>query len=191
MVDVSTTITPKSDQLNADDLIARPITIAITKVSLMAGEQPIAINYQGDNNKPWKPCKSMRRILVMLWGSDGAAYIGRSMTLYREPTVKFGGADVGGIRISHLSHIDESVTVSLTASKAQRKPYTVRPLVMPKAATLSDVLAAIEAATTKEERAASKAMVLTLSDSDQATAKAAYNARGEAMKSQPVSAESF
>lgn len=129
MTDVSKTIAPKSDQLNADDLIGHAtMTIKVMKVSLMAGEQPIAIGYEGDNGKPFKPCKSMRRVLVQIWGSDGAAYVGRSMTLYRDEKVKFGGADVGGIRISHLSHIDAPVTLALTASKAVRKPYVVKPL---------------------------------------------------------------
>ena len=63
MTDLSKTIDPKSDQLNSDDLIAGPITIRITKVSanLSSPEQPISIFFEGDNGKPYKPCKSMRR----------------------------------------------------------------------------------------------------------------------------------
>lgn len=129
MTDVSKTVAPKTDQLNFDDFIGdAKMTVKVTKVSLLAGEQPIAINYEGDNGKPFKPCKSMRRVLVQLWGGNGEDYIGRSMTLFGDPTVKFGGANVGGIRISHLSHISEPVTLALTASKAVRKPYVVRPL---------------------------------------------------------------
>lgn len=123
------TIEAKSDQLNSDDLQSRPITVKITKVSGSDNkEQPIAINYEGDNNKPYKPCKSMRRVLVHVWGPDGSKYVGRSMTLYRDEKVRFGGIDVGGIRISHVSDIDEAVTMALTASKANKKPFTVQPL---------------------------------------------------------------
>lgn len=128
MSNVASTIQPKSDQLNADDLITGPITIKVSKVSLAAGDQPIAINYEGDKGKPYKPCKSMRRVLVMIWGGDGNAYVGRSMTLYRDPDVTWGGAKVGGIRISHMTGLREPVTVALTASKTVRKPYTVEPL---------------------------------------------------------------
>ena len=129
MTDLTKTIIPKSDQLNADDMIGdKTILAKITKVSLAAGEQPIAINYDGDGGKPYMPCKSMRRVLVNCWGSDGNQYIGRSMTLYRDPAVKFGGLEVGGIRISHLSHIKEPVTMALTATRASRKPFTVKPL---------------------------------------------------------------
>lgn len=137
-------IIPKSDQLNSDDLIAGPITIKVTGVTIRGGqEQPVAISYEGDNGKPYKSCKSMNRVLVTCWGADAKQYVGRSMTLYREPTVKWGGMEVGGIRISHLSDIPESITMALTATKGSRKPFTVRPLkssaptVTPSAATPS------------------------------------------------------
>lgn len=128
MVDMSQTILAKSDQLNADDLIGRSLTIRVSGVSLLAGEQPVGISYEGDDGKPYKPCKSMRRVLVGVWGSDGNAYVGRSMTLFRDDKVQFGGAEVGGIRISHMSHIERPVTMSLTATKKSKKPFTVQPL---------------------------------------------------------------
>lgn len=128
MIDMTDTIKPKSDQLNADDLIAGSITINITKVSRAAEQQPIAVNYDGDNGKPYYPCKSMRRVMVELWGKDASQYIGRSMTLFRDAKVTWAGAEVGGIRISHMSHIDGKKTMSLTATKQSRKPYVVLPL---------------------------------------------------------------
>lgn len=131
MTNLRSTIIPKSDQLNYDDLIGgATMTIRVTKVSKADGDQPISINFEGDNGKPFKPCKSMRRVLISLWGEDGNRFIGRSMTLYGDPTVKFGGGEVGGIRISHMSDIDKPVTMALTATRASRKPYTVHPLVV-------------------------------------------------------------
>lgn len=130
MTDIGKTIAPKSDQLNADDLIGKDITIEITGVSGTTGDQPISIHYKGDNGKPYKPCKSMRRLLVALWGNDGSTYAGRGLTLYRDDKVKFGGIAVGGIRISHMTHIDKEHTLALTESRASRKPFTVKPLVL-------------------------------------------------------------
>lgn len=125
------TIVPKSDQLNADDLIAGPLTIKVAKVTVdPTSEQPCSIYYESDPNKPYKACKSMRRVLVKVWGPDANAYAGRSMTLYRDDGVRFGGMEVGGIRISHVSHIDKPVTMALTATRANRKPFTVEPLAM-------------------------------------------------------------
>ena len=130
MTDLSKTIEAKSDQLNADDLMAGPRTIEITKVSAnqSSSEQPISISYKGDNGRPFFPFKTTRRLLVSVWGPNGNEYVGRSVTLYRDPTVKWGGMEVGGIRISHMSHIDKPVTIALTATRGNKKPVTVQPL---------------------------------------------------------------
>lgn len=130
-MDMSKTIIPKSDQLNADDLIAGPRTVTITGVrGTETAEQPVAINFQGDDGKPYKPCKSMRRVMVHVWGPDAKAYVGRSMTLYCDSNVVFGGMKVGGIRISHMSHMNGPQTMALTATRAKRAPFTVQPLVV-------------------------------------------------------------
>ncbi|OHC97729.1 MAG: hypothetical protein A2792_09850 [Sphingomonadales bacterium RIFCSPHIGHO2_01_FULL_65_20] len=127
--DMTSVIAPRSDQLNSDDLIAGPRTIRIRDVSIRPGtEQPISIFFDGDDNKPWKCCKSMARVLVAAWGPDARQYVGRSVTLFRDPTVKWAGMEVGGIRISHLSHIDKQMTMALTATKGKRAPYVVKPL---------------------------------------------------------------
>jgi hypothetical protein len=135
-VDMGSFIAPKSDQLNADDLIAGPRTITVTGVRASGkgdDQQPISINFEGDNGKPYKPCKSMRRVMVFVWGANSAAYVGRSMTLYRDESVQFGADKVGGIRISHMSHIDAPQSHALTATRGRRAPYTVQP--MPRAAS--------------------------------------------------------
>jgi hypothetical protein len=136
-MDMSTTVAPKSNQLNADDLITGPRTITITKVSGSGnGEQPVAVSFDGDGGKPFYPCKSMRRVMIAAWGVDASQYVGRAMTVYRDASVQYGGMAVGGIRISHMSHIEREMVMALTVTKAKRAPYTVKPLVMEKAAPL-------------------------------------------------------
>lgn len=136
MTDLSQTIIPKSDQLNADDLLVGPKTIKVTKVtSSSSPEQPISVHYEGGDGKPYKPCKSMRRVMVMLWGADGSKYAGRSLTLYCDPEVKFGSDQVGGIRISHMSHIDRDTELHLTATRGKKKPFKVRKMEAMQAAT--------------------------------------------------------
>jgi hypothetical protein len=128
MIDVSDTIIAKSDQLNSDDLISGPITIKITGVNKPGGDQPISIKYEGDNGRPFKPCKTVRRILVKAWGKDASQWTGRLMTLYNEPTVKWAGKEVGGIRVSHLSHIDRDIQISLTETRGSKKPHNIKKL---------------------------------------------------------------
>jgi hypothetical protein len=128
--DLSYTIIPKSDQLNADDLIAGPLTITIAGVrSLNSKEQPVALDIDG--RMPYKPCLTMRRALISAWGKDGSKWVGRSLTLYCDPTVRFGPNAVGGIRISHISHIDSPLVILLTTSRARRTEFTFQPLVIP------------------------------------------------------------
>lgn len=128
MSDMSHVIIPKSDQINADDLLAGPITVKITSVKVSAGqEQPVSIYFEG-SDKAYRCCKSMARVLVSAWGADSSKYAGRSLTLFCDPKVKWGGMEVGGIRISHMSDIDSPITMALTVTRANKKPFTVRPI---------------------------------------------------------------
>ena len=159
MMDISKTIEPKSDQINADDLIGGPRTILITHVSAdpSSAEQPVSIRFDGDNGKPYKPCKSMRRVLVHLWGKDGSTYVGKSMTIYRDQEVQFGGIKVGGIRISHMSGLQKAETMALTATRANRRPFTVHPLKVEPSLTDREIEAILDAAR-EQARAGSDAM---------------------------------
>lgn len=137
-MDLRNTIISKSDQLNAIDLIAGNRTIKIRDVKEGDSEQqPVSIYFDGDDNKPYKPCLSMRRLLVQVWGHEGKSYIGKSMTLFLDPAVKWAGVEVGGIRISHVSDIDAPKDVLLTVAKGKRRPFTVQPLIVAKK-TLTD-----------------------------------------------------
>jgi len=128
-MNLSTTITPKSSQLNADDLISGPRTVRISDVQQgPSAEQPVAISFDGDNGRPYLPGKSMRRVLVSMWGADSKAYIDKRITLYNDPSITFGPEKTGGIRISHASGIEAPLEIALTVKKGKRKPHTVNPL---------------------------------------------------------------
>jgi hypothetical protein len=129
--DMRPVIVAKSDQLTADDLISGPRTITVTRVELHhEAEQKVHIFFEGDEGKPYRSCKSMSRVMVHVWGPDAAIYSGRSMTLYRDPNVKWGGMAVGGIRISHMSHMDREQTIALMETAKKKKIFRVLPLVM-------------------------------------------------------------
>lgn len=138
MNDMSQVIIPKSDQWNADDFIAGPMTFTIKEVRISPGsEQPVSIVLEG-TDKFYRPCKSMSRVLVQAWGADAKAYVGKSLTLYRDPSVKWAGMEIGGIRISHMSDIDAPKQMMLTATKGSRKPFKVMPLVARPAPSATD-----------------------------------------------------
>ncbi len=127
-------LAPRSDQLNADDLIPGPRVLKITgaRISKEERQTKIVINFEGDQGKPWKPCKTMGRAMVMAWAiTDEKELIGKSVRVYRDPEVKFGdqGA-IGGIRISHMSDIEKPAIMKLTVSQGKKATFTFHPLVI-------------------------------------------------------------
>lgn len=130
-MDISSTIKPKSTQLNADDLLAGPRTFTIESITRGSAEQPVNIYLVESPGRPWKPSKSMRRVLVAAWGADSDAYVGRYVTLYRNPEVKYAGEEVGGIEISHMTGIQKPLKLALTVTRGKKRSHTVQPLTAP------------------------------------------------------------
>lgn len=117
----------KSDQLDNIDLLSGPRDFTITGVSEGSADQPLNISL-AEYDRAWRPGLTMRRLLAAMWGKDASLYVGRRVRLYRDPEVKFGNDKTGGTRISHASHLDAPVTVSLPTSKGKFGAFTVQPL---------------------------------------------------------------
>jgi hypothetical protein len=117
-MDITKTVEPKSDQLNYDDVASHPLTVTIVEVKQGPPDQPVELHNAEYPGRPYKPGKSMRRVLIAAWGTEASVYVGRKITLY----------GVGGIRIRALSHIPEPLTIALTVTRGSRKPFTVEPL---------------------------------------------------------------
>lgn len=188
VTDLRATIVPKSDQLNAEQLLAGPMTVTITEVRVSeSAEQPVIVHYENDGGRPFKPCKTMRKVLLLAWGENGNAWAGKSMTLYNDPAVRFGGTDVGGIRISHMSDIPKDIKVSLTATKGKKALYEVKRMDAP---VKVDHAAAIAGAATAEalKKAFGAAWKSTADAAVQTRYKATYDARLAALTGQPPQA---
>lgn len=129
---IAHTLVTKSDQLNADDIVGGPITVQITGVTLIdSKEQPVIIAL-GGGHRPWKPCLTMRKLLAFAWGERFTPWIGRWVTLYRDPTATWANVEVGGIRVQAMSDIPKPFTVALNEKKGKKKPITVAVLTPPK-----------------------------------------------------------
>lgn len=130
-MDMAESIAPRSDQINADDLIVGPMTVTIVDVTQGNPEQPVNVVTKETPGRPYKPSKSMRRVMVAAWDRDSTAYIGQRMTLYRNEKIRFGRDEVGGIEISHMTGLDADLKVSLTATRGKKRLHTVKPLAAP------------------------------------------------------------
>jgi len=131
MLDISQTTKSKSDQLNADDLVGLDqYMIQVEGVQMVNDpQQPVNIYYFGCEGKPFKPCLTVRRILVALWGKDGNEWAGKWMNLYVDPTVSFGKQkNIGGIRVNAVSHIPSTATLALSVRKGAKQQFTIQPI---------------------------------------------------------------
>lgn len=126
-MDISSSIEARSDQINADDLIGGPATYTIREVRAGVAESPFDFMLV-ETERAYRPSKTMRRVIVAAWGPEASNYAGRRLTLYREPSIMFGGQKVGGIRISAMSGIPKRVEVLAQVTRGKREKFAVDPL---------------------------------------------------------------
>jgi hypothetical protein len=113
----------KSDQLNFVDIGTSEITLFVVGVTVTNSDQPVSVYYGGCDNRPYKPSKGMIRVLSEAWGDEADNWVGKYIKLYGEPTVKWAGKEVGGLRIRALSDICENgfdVFVALNRSTRRK-----------------------------------------------------------------------
>lgn len=159
-MDITNALAPKSDQLDAADLIGSPPRVfTITEVrengSELAEQQPVNISL-AEFPRVWRPSKGMLRVLADNWGKDVRVWIGRKVELYGDPNVYFGKEKRGGTRISRLSHIDSGKTTLVNPRGGKGAYWKVEPLSAAPAEPAPGELAALiadelAAATTEAE----------------------------------------
>lgn len=126
MTNLRKTIDPNSQQINADDLLGITKIIRITEAIVKeTKDQPLWVHFYGDNNKPYKPNITMRKLLIYAWGDESDDWIGRSIELYNDPEVRFGPQKTGGIKISRISHIEKDIRVLLQTTRGKRSEFIV------------------------------------------------------------------
>lgn len=185
--DMSDTIAPKSDQLDAVDLLGGDRTFTIERISRNNDEQPFNFHLAGFP-RPWRPGLSMRRVLMACWGKDAATYVGRRVTLYCDPDVQFGGAAVGGTRIRALSHIDKPKQVPLLIKRGKSAIFVVQPLPDAPAAekvrpsTAEELIAEAEKAATNDDLNRIARAAAHLTGDDLAAVREIVTARREHLK---------
>ena len=123
-------IVAKSNQLNADDLVNGPVNAQIMSAKIVKGEQPLSLGLSG-GLRVWKPCKTSMRLLVAGWGLDEQKYVGKWITLYRDPDAIYGGVAVGGIRHSAMSDIASGFTLKLAYARGKKTEYRISILTPP------------------------------------------------------------
>lgn len=128
-MDISNALIAKSDQLNASDLTGSPRVVSIVEVKQGSPEQPVSIVTDAFGDKrPFKPSKTVLRILAEAWGVETAKWVGQRMELFRDPKVRWAGEEVGGIRVKAITDITKPQTSVLLESKGKYAKHVVQPL---------------------------------------------------------------
>lgn len=127
-MDITNTLAPKSDQQNYDDYVQGPRTVTVSGVKVPGGDQPVHVELAEYPGRPYKPNKSMRRVLAKGWGPDSETWAGKRLTLFGNPDVIYAGKAVGGIEVSAMSDIDKPFSIQLTVTRGKKKPHKVEVL---------------------------------------------------------------
>jgi hypothetical protein len=129
MPDITETLAPKSEQLDAIDLRGlEPQVFTVTRVDVRPGaDQPVSVHL-AEFPRPWKPSKNMRRVLAHCWGRESDGWPNQRVELFCDERVKFGNDTPGGVRISRLSGIDKPEKVPVLVTQGRAGYYDVKPL---------------------------------------------------------------
>ena len=137
-MDITDALAPKSDQLDAVELVT-PRTFTIDTGSKLGrrdddGQAVVDVRLV-DFPRVWRPSKGMLDVIVAIWGTNAKEWVGRQVTLYNDRDVTFGKDKVGGIRISHMSGIDKPTTVQIRGRGrgARKLPWRIEPIAAPAA----------------------------------------------------------
>jgi hypothetical protein len=155
-VDLRASVVPKSDQLNYEDVQSTVITAVVTAVTSGSKEQPVNVHLAGYDGRPYKPSKTMRRLIIAGWGDRADDWIGKTICIKGDPSIRFGGVAIGGIRVVALSDIDSPFSLMLATSRGKRSEYRIDKLEVKKLAekpkrSSGDILKAFTEWASKEE----------------------------------------
>src|SRR5450830_784606 len=129
-MDITESLAPASDQLDAIELVSAPRTFVVESVSAGSVDQPVDVHLVGFP-RVWRPSKGMRRVLAAGWGVDASAWSGRSVTLYFDPDVSFGKDRTGGTRVAAMTDLPggKRLSIPLLISRGKSALFTVEPLI--------------------------------------------------------------
>lgn len=130
-MDITDALAPKSDQLDAIELV-QPRTFTIDNGSRLGnreGQTVLEIRLV-DFPRVWRPSKGMLDVIVAIWGTNAAQWVGNSITLYNDREVTFGKEKTGGVRIQAMSGIDAPTKVEIRGPgrNARKINWNVQPI---------------------------------------------------------------
>lgn len=123
----------KGDRLNFEDFIMGSQDFTIVKLGrkVDGGQPRLLMFFEGREETPYWVSKGMVKCLSNPegWGnSEFSEWVGRKVRLFGEPSVMYAGKELGGVRISHISHISQPYSTKITERRGVRIDYAISPL---------------------------------------------------------------
>lgn len=133
--------TSKSPYLNNEMLPVEGVTVRIVGANVDEVTDPedrerkvakIALALEdahtGAPMKAWIPCPTTFRVMTALFGTNlTRRWVGRLLTIHRDPNVRVGRKVVGGIRIMGSPELDKPMPLEIKAGRAPVYRVTLRP----------------------------------------------------------------
>lgn len=131
-VDIRAATKPRSDQLNFENFLTGPQTFTVAKVTPGDRDHPVFIHMAECPATPYKPSKGMLKCIAQPdgWGDKSSQWTGKAITLYGDPTVIYGGVEVGGIKVYALEGIESDYETLISARRGVRKPHLIKKIVI-------------------------------------------------------------
>lgn len=131
-VDIRAATKPRSDQLNFENFLTGPQTFTVAKVTPGDRDHPVFIYMEECPATPYKPSKGMLKCIAQPdgWGDKSSQWTGKAITLYGDPTVIYGGVEVGGIKVYALEGIESDYETLISARRGVRKPHLIKKIVI-------------------------------------------------------------
>ena len=124
----------KGEHLSAAELGNRRPTFTIVRIGSVRlddekkkKEVDKAVIYFKEIDRGWVFSKTSGHCLAKMFGEDDDAWIGKRVTLFADPDVKFGGDQVGGIRVSGSPDISQPMTIRIKFPKKKAIEVTLTP----------------------------------------------------------------
>ena len=121
----------KGEYISAVELNNNRPTLTIAKISISRVEDEKKkrevdkpVMWFKEIDRGWMYCKTTGHCMAAMFGNNDDAWIGKRVTLYADPEVRFGSEQVGGIRIAGSPDIAKPLTVRIKFPK--KKAFEVQ-----------------------------------------------------------------
>jgi len=114
-----------SDDMGDDGTVTLTVArVEEARVESDTGTKRRPIVHFRENVRPWQPCITTCECMAAMYGDDTDGWSAKPVTLWWDPSVKFGRDTVGGVRVRGAPGLGRTVTARISLPK--KRPFDVK-----------------------------------------------------------------